>query len=46
MKFHLLPFFLEKQYGKSDFILPAENNSQPMNFLETLEERPHKERNM
>lgn len=32
-----------KQYQKSDFVLSAENNSQPMNFLETSEERPHKE---
>jgi len=31
----------EKQYEKSDFIIPAENNSQPMNSLDISE--PHKE---
>lgn len=36
--------FLEKQYEKSDFILSAENNSQPMNLLDISES--HKEGNI
>lgn len=40
----LLFFLLENQYEKSDFIKQTENNSQPMNSLETSE--PHKESNI
>jgi len=28
---------LEKQYEKADFVVPAENNSQPMNSLDIAE---------
>lgn len=34
-------YFSEKQYEKSDFVVPTENNSQPINALETSE--THKE---
>jgi len=30
-------FLLEKQYEKADFVMPAENNSQPMNSLDIAE---------
>lgn len=40
---NVLFFFPEKQYEKSDFVVPTENNSQPINSLETTE--THKEGN-
>lgn len=30
-------FLLEKEYEKADFVMPAENNSQPMNSLDIAE---------